>query len=181
MTVDITTAIALALPDQISFDDYLTAGHQIAHAQRHLNWLAGDWINEGKARFPDQIKAAIKSVLQDHAKEAMKLSEVASAFPPEQREQSLSWKHYADMAPLPPAEKKRLIQSAVENDWSATEARAEAMEAQVQLGLKTILPDDDPDNDQLVALARTWNRAQVSVRQEFVEMIKEANFGVVEP
>ena len=179
--IDISTAVALSLPDQISFDDYLAAGQQIAHAQRHLNWLTGDWINEGKTRFPDQVKDALKTVLQDRAKEALKLSEVASAFPPEQREQSLSWKHYADMAPLPPAEKKRLIKSAVENNWTATEARAEAMEVQVQLGLKTILPDDDPDNDQLVALARAWNRAQIPVRQEFIDMLEEANFGVIEP
>ena len=43
------------------------------------------------------------------------------------------------------------------------------------------LNDDDPEYKQLVALARAWNRACKSVRNEFAQMVNEANTGVIDP
>ena len=44
-----------------------------------------------------------------------------------------------------------------------------------------ILPrEDDAEDDALMALVRAWNRAPVSVREEFAEMMAGSAMGVIE-
>jgi hypothetical protein len=106
--------------------------------------------------------------------------ETAAAFPATLRDAKLSIDHYAVVKSLPRDEALPLLRQARSQHWTPGETRIEAVKRQAEIGLSNFLPRDDPEHDMLMAITRAWNRANVSVREQFVELAAESHLGVID-
>lgn len=173
-----TAALALALPDNLPFQDWLAQGRALATSKRHIDWLIGDWITFGREHFPEQLDLALADV-SDDPRNLKRIEKTARAFPPSQRCASLSFEHHAHVADLPAQEALPLLREAEREKLPAKKLRIKAMLHKVNTG--KILPrEDDVDDDALMAMVRAWNRAPVAVREEFAELVAESHLGVIE-
>lgn len=175
------TAIAAA-----SFDDWRALGRSLAHTRITIDFALGDWLNQGREQFaPEQIEMVLGEIASDaeQARQMRRVEKVAKAFPPAIRNTALTFEHHAHLADLPVQEALPLLKEAGDAKMSAKALRTAAMLRKVDLGL--VLPrEDDPEDDAMLALCRAWNRAPLSVREDFYAMaeeVAETGFGVVEP
>lgn len=83
MTMEVS--LALALPETTSFPDWLSTGRALANSKRNIDWLIGDWLNFGKARFPEQIEMAIAELGED-PRRLKRIETTVAAFPPHKRQ-----------------------------------------------------------------------------------------------
>lgn len=174
-----TAALALALPENMTFDSWLTEGRTLAATKRHMDFLIGDWINFGRQHFPEQIQESLPGLFDD-MKLAKRAEKTAAAFPPHLRDASLTFEHHAHVADLPMQEALPLLKQAHDQNLPARKLRVQAMLRKVETG--QVLPrEDDPEDDELLACVRAWNRARTSVREDFAEMVAESGFGIIEP
>lgn len=173
-----TAALALALPDNLAFEDWLAQGRALASTKRHLDFLVGDWILFGREHFPEQLDLALADV-SDDPRNLKRIEKTARAFPPSQRCASLSFEHHAHVADLPTQEALPLLREAEREKLPAKKLRIKAMLRKVETG--QILPrEEDAEDDALMALVRAWNRAPVSVREEFAELMADSAMSVIE-
>jgi hypothetical protein len=175
------TAIAAA-----NFDDWLALGRSLAHTRLTIDFALGDWLAQGRDTFaPEQIEMALGEIAADveQARALRRVEKVARAFPPAQRHAALTFEHHANLVDLPTQEALPLLVRAGKERLTAKQVRTAAMLRKVDLGL--VLPrEDDPEDDAMLALCRAWNRAPLSVREDFYAMaeeVAETGFGVVEP
>lgn len=171
-------AVALALPEATPYPQWLALGRSLAARKRNTDWLIGDWINFGRQHYPEQIQQSLFDLGHDD-RTVRRIEKTAKAFPPATRLASLSFDHHAHVADMPTQEALPLLKQAHDAHWTARQTRVEAMLRKVDIG--QILPrEDDADDDALMALVRSWNRAGKSVRQDFAEMVAESALGVIE-
>ena len=176
MTMEVS--LALALPETTSFPDWLSTGRSLANSKRNIDWLIGDWLNFGKARFPEQIEMAIAELGED-PRRLKRIETTVAAFPPHKRDGALSFDHHAHVADMPQQEALPLLKAAHQANWTARQLRIEAMLRKVEIG--QILPrEDDAEDECLLAMVRAWNRATRHAREEFADMIADTHFGLIE-
>lgn len=101
---------ALALPDDMTFDQWRDIGIQLGRARTRLNWCIGDWWIFGGHNYGDRRQQAIAwggptfQTCED-------CGWVARRFEPSRRREALSFTHHREVAGLDPAEADRLL------DW----------------------------------------------------------------
>lgn len=173
------TSLALSLPDDTPYPDWIATGRQLATSKRHIDWLIGDWITFGRQHFPEQIEMALGEITEDPGR-LRRIEKTAAAFPPHLRDASLSFDHHAHVADMPVQEALPLLKQAHDEKLPARQLRIRAMLRKVETG--QILPrEDDAEDDALLACVRAWNRAPRNVREDFAEMIADSDLGVIEP
>jgi hypothetical protein len=173
-----TAALALALPENLAFDDWLAKGRSLALSKKHMDFLIGDWIAFGRQHFPEQIQEVLPGMFDDE-RQLKRIEKTARAFPPSQRCASLSFEHHAHVADLPTQDALPLLREAEREKLPAKKLRIKAMLRKVETG--QILPrEEDAEDDALMALVRAWNRAPVSVREEFAELVADSALGLIE-
>lgn len=174
----IPTIPALDLAENTPYPQWLGIGRQLANQKRNIDWLIGDWIAFGRKHFPDQIQLALADMADDPAR-LKRIERTAATFPPHLRQPSLTFDHHAHVVDMPVQEALPLLQRSAREKLTPRQLRIEAMLRKVETG--QILPrEDDPEDDALLALVRAWNRAPVSVREDFAEMMAECHFGLIE-
>lgn len=178
MTTEITPeAVALALPEDIAFSEWIDLGRNLASQKRHIDWLIGDWITFGRQRFPEQVELALEQF--GDRKQVKRIEKTVEAFPPHLRSKVLSFDHHAHVADMPAQEALPLLKKAETENLDARHLRIEAMLRKVEIG--QIYPrDEDHEDDMLLALVRAWNRASRNVRSEFFEMAEKSKHGLVD-
>jgi len=160
------------------FLEWLDKGREIVRKRKELEWDLADWVLEGREHFPEQLDLALADV-SDDPRNLKRIEKTARAFPPSQRCASLSFEHHAHVADLPTQDALPLLREAERERLPAKKLRIKAMLRKVETG--QILPrEDDAEDDALMALVRAWNRAPVSVREEFAEMMADSAMGVIE-
>lgn len=172
-------AVTLALPEQLSMFDWQAIGEQIAAQHRNVNWLLGDWIVGGQARFGDEALSFAERLIGD-PKPLKAIMAVAKAVPPSRRDPALSFKHYAEVQALPAPEQDALLAKAKQLGWNSQKVRHEAYQRRVEIGQVQMWSDDDWMQHALQSLAKAWNRAPIEARKEFAEMVKESDYGVID-
>lgn len=123
----------LVLRKKPTYDQWDGIGELLANFERGLQFMIGDWANQGEMIFGEEASHAI-----DHGRFAAETLRqfrwVAERVPPENRRPDLSFDHHVAVAALPPANQKqwltRAVDAASENDgdgkpWSANRMRAE--------------------------------------------------------
>ena len=169
------------IPQDIVSDRYmvwLKRGRDIVRRRKELDWDLADWVVEGREHFPEQLDLALADI-SDDPRNLKRIEKTAKAFPPSQRCASLSFEHHAHVADLPTQEALPLLREAEREKLPARKLRIRAMLRKVETG--QILPrEDDAEDDALMALVRAWNRAPRSVREEFAELMRDSDYGVVE-
>ena len=172
-------ATALALPDGMPYAEWRALGDDIMQRQRNTLWLAADWFLYGQTHFAEQLKLDLPEITDD-PKLLRKAAAVAQAFGADNRSPALSYQHYAHVADMPAGEADALLAQAKAERWPAKRLRIVAMERKTALGQITVFSDDDYAYHALQDLARRWNRATAETRQEFLDMVEEANGGIVD-
>lgn len=177
------TALAPITADAVDFELWREQGRSLANTRLQIDWLLGDWLAAGREHFaPEQIEMVLGEIAGDvqQARQLRKVERVAKAFPPSLRNTALTFEHHAHLADLPVQEALPLLKEASEKKLTAKEVRTAAVLKKVDLGL--VLPrEDDPEDDAMLALCRAWNRAPLTVREDFAEMVAESHMGVIEP
>lgn len=196
-------ALALEIPRNQTFEQWVEMGRSLAEGQRVVNWWIGDWWNAGKRKYGEARAAA--EAMRVFGKEYDQVRDcgyVAARFKPAERSASLTFDHHRRAAPLVIAEAVkdeqtgerevrivdnkeaiRILRRAEQDGLSTREVRVEVVKRQTALGhfptRDTI--DDDPEYTELVDIARRWNRARRSVRQTFLDLANESNLEEIDP
>jgi hypothetical protein len=171
--------VGLALPDDLAFEDWVSLGRDLANQRRNVDWMLGDWLAQGRERFADQIQFDfLADALGIAPKRLRTAAEVAQHFPPAARDETLSIEHHAHVAALPSTEALTILKKAKEQHLTPEETRIEAVKCRAII--EPPLIRDDPEYDQLIAISRAWNRANASVREQFMDLANEANLGVID-
>lgn len=179
--VPIDKATSLNLPGDISFEDWLEVGRDLAAGRRRIDWLIGDWLSEGRQRFNGQAEFEFLSEALGVSERALTtVAKAVRAFPPHCRDAALTIEHHAHAAALPEPERLPFLTKARREHWTPEQARVEVIKLRVAVGDTNPLPREDPDYDAVIAIVRAWNRAQPHVRQSFMELATEAKFGVID-
>lgn len=171
-------AVALALPSETPYPQWVSIGRSLAARKRNTDWLIGDWIAFGRTNYPEQIQDALFDLGQDQ-RAIRRIEKTAKAFPPEIRVNRLSFDHHAHVADLPTQDALPLLKQAHDAKSTARQFRIDAMLYKHENGY--IIPrEDDAEDDAMMALVRSWNRATSNVREDFAEMVKDSGLGVIE-
>jgi len=171
-------AIALALPDDLPFGDWMTVGKDLFDRRRKCDWMIADWWRHGHANFRAEPQFAL--MLEQTAADPKRLSamaKVAEAFPPHMRAGSLSFEVHREIASVAtPEDRLAMIARADQERWTEKTAHQNVVTYRYEQG--TLLPEDDPENREAVEIIRAWNRASPSARAYAYELMPE-NFGAI--
>jgi hypothetical protein len=127
-------ATVLALPDDLTHDEWAALGVHLHTAMNSTAWWVGDWLLYGHLRFDTDEGGEIRSAgaatsrqylaaLGFEHEEIVRPRRVASVFPPGTRHERLSWSHHLEVAALDGADAHHLLNEAEENGWSTRELR----------------------------------------------------------
>lgn len=134
----VCTPTGLALPDDLTFDEWQAFASPILGAARASQWWVGDWIVAGKTKWGSLYTTAVDvtGLSYDTLRHATK---VCRAFPIGSRRPNLPFAHHRVVCDsAPPEEWDRWLDAAVEHGWSRDELRAAIREART-------LPADSTD------------------------------------
>lgn len=174
-------ALSLEIPRGQSFDDWVVMGRKLCASSQVINWYIGDWWAAGQHRYGARAKGAAEGIFGKEFQTLMNAASVCRAFETSRRREGLTWSHHAEVAALPPEEADGLLTKAETDRLSTRELRKEVLRHRLARGDFAPRDDDDPEHTELLAIARAWNRARVSVRQEFYELAEEAGTGEIDP
>lgn len=102
--------------------EWAAAGRRIGAVGRSIQWLLGDWITYGNAKFGERYARASKITGYD-SQTLMNMVYVASRFSISRRRENLSWSHHEALAALPTEEQERWLNEAVVQRWSVSDLR----------------------------------------------------------
>lgn len=159
------TALALDLPNEQSFEDWLDLGRNLASANKVLQWWIGDWWAAGSHRYGERAKAAAEGIFGREFGTLMNLASVSRAFETSRRREHLSFAHHVEVASLDPVVADDLLERAERDGWTRNDIRAEA--ALLKPAVATARYPD-PVEIEWSALRAAWQRARVSVRERFI-------------
>jgi hypothetical protein len=173
----IQPTVALNIPGDASFDQWMQTGQQLARMRDRLGFLVGDWINHGRGHFPEQMDLALESINID-VKFARRASLIAEQFPAHCRDQALSFDHHRAVIKLPQPERLELLNKAHESHWSIQDLREAVVQKRYENG--SLFDDEDVDTALAVQIIRAWNRATPAGREYFYELAKVASLDVID-
>lgn len=116
------TSTGLALPKDLTFDDWQAVGVSLLNVERGINWAIGDWLNYGQSRYGAKYTAAVEATGRD-VQTLMNVAWVASRFTISRRRETLSWSHHAEVAGMEPRQADAILKEAEQLGWSRSELR----------------------------------------------------------
>lgn len=175
--------LALDIPKNQSFDQWVEMGRSLCEGQRVVNWWIGDWWAAGSHRYGERAKVAAEGIFGREFGALMNMASVCRSFETSRRREALSFTHHQEVAALDPGEADALLVRAETEQMSTRELRVEVVKRRVALGHFPSRDDtdDDPEHTELVDIARRWNRARRSVRQEFLDLANESGLEEIDP
>jgi len=102
--------------------EWAAAGRRIGVVGRCIQWLLGDWIAYGNAKFGERYSLAGKITGYD-TQTLMNMVYVASRFPISRRREKLSWSHHETLSALDLDEQDRWLDQAATHRWSVADLR----------------------------------------------------------
>jgi len=184
MTIDTLSrpALALDVPKDQTFDQWVAMGQSLAEGQRVISWWIGDWWAAGSHRYGERAKAAAEGIFGREFGDLANIASVCRSFETSRRREHLTFTHHREVAALPPKEADALLDRAETGSLSTRELRVEAMKRKVALGIfkPRDQVDDDPDYYAIKGMAAAWNRGSREARKEFADMVAQSDLGVIE-
>lgn len=114
--------VAWAPNRELDAHEWAAAGRRIGAVGRCIQWLLGDWIAYGNAKFGERYARAGKITGYD-TQTLMNMVYVASRFPVSRRRENLSWSHHETLAGLESDEQDRWLDQATAHRWSVADLR----------------------------------------------------------
>jgi hypothetical protein len=124
----------LAIPDDLTLDQWAAIGNDLRSAINSTPWWVGDWLVYAQQRFEtDEAGNAVSSGVAEvnrrladlgfeHA-QTLRCLRVAAKFPPAARREELSWAHHDEVSALDSSTANHLLNEAVECGWSTAQLR----------------------------------------------------------
>jgi hypothetical protein len=107
---------------ELDAHEWAAAGRRIGAVGRCIQWLLGDWIAYGNAKFGERYARAAKITGYD-TQTLMNMVYVASRFPTSRRREMLSWSHHETLAALGVEEQDHWLDQAATHRWSVADLR----------------------------------------------------------
>jgi hypothetical protein len=126
-------SIAWRPSHELDAREWAMAGHRIGTVGRRIQWLLGDWIAYGSAKFGQRYTSAAKVTGYD-TQSLMNMVYVASRFSVSRRRETLSWSHHEAVAALEDEDQETWLDRAVEHRWSVSDLRMMLRAARRQEG-----------------------------------------------
>lgn len=114
--------VAWAPNQELNANEWAAAGRRIGAVGRCIQWLLGDWIAYGNAKFGERYARAAKITGYD-TQTLMNMVYVASRFEISRRRENLSWSHHETLAALDVDEQDHWLDQAQVNRWSIADLR----------------------------------------------------------
>ncbi len=117
------TPIGLNLPADLSYDDYVKIGYELAERRKHVMWQIAEWILFGERVHGETYAQAVlitglsEGTLKNYVSTAHRVAE-------ERRRTELHFSHHQEVKALEPAEQEEWLDKAVVNGWNRAELRA---------------------------------------------------------
>jgi hypothetical protein len=175
--------VALALPDDIQFADWITLGKDLFTRHRQTEWMLADWLRVGTERFNDeaQFNLFLGEIGVD-PKRAIADAKVAKLIPPAWRSDRVSFdvcKHIAKVEDE--VTRQRMLKQAVEEHWNEKAANHAVVQHKVETG--KLFPDGDDVSRLATEIVRCWNRANPEAREYFfalAEMAAAKDYSIID-
>jgi hypothetical protein len=110
--------------EEVELSDWVEHGRRLGLVGRCVGWWIGDWLRYGNMKFGERYARASRITGYD-AHTLMNMVYVASAYDVSERRANLSFSHHAELAALPPAERRRWLDLAEEKRLSVRCLREE--------------------------------------------------------
>ncbi len=114
--------VAWAPSHELDAHEWAAAGQRIGAVGRCIQWLLGDWIAYGNAKFGERYSRAAKITGYD-TQTLMNMVYVASRFPVSRRRENLSWSHHETLAGFGLEERDLWLDQSVTHRWSVADLR----------------------------------------------------------
>lgn len=112
----------------LTFDEWMSAGRQIARISTASAWWIGDWLSYGECAYGSRYRIAIDLTSFDY-KTLRNYVWVARRFELSRRRDSLSFQHHAEVAALAEPEQDLWLSRAERGRWSRNELRRQLAHA----------------------------------------------------
>lgn len=114
--------VAWTPPHELDSHEWAAAGRRIGAVGRCIQWLLGDWIAYGNAKFGERYARVAKITGYD-TQTLMNMVYVASRFSVSRRREMLSWSHHETLAALDSKEQDHWLDKAATHRWSVADLR----------------------------------------------------------
>lgn len=170
-------SLALDLPKDQTFDEWVETGRNLASANKVLQWWIGDWWAAGSHRYGERARVAASGIFGVEFQSLMDLASVCRAFPTSRRRETLSFTHHREVAGLEPTKADELLERAESDGWSTRDIRAEAaVFRKAPAGGNTISGDARAEAYEWSALVGTWRRTRPDLRERFLGSLRGIEF-----
>jgi hypothetical protein len=106
----------------LTFDEWVRAGRQIARISSASAWWVGDWLVYGERAYGTRYRAALELTSFDY-KTLRNYAWVARRFDMSRRRDALSFQHHAEVAALDEPEQELWLNRAEMGRWTRNELR----------------------------------------------------------
>lgn len=178
-------AMAVITATEIStdpaFETWVSTGRDLLAQRTAIDWQLSDWIASGQDQFGAQLPLDLLADELGIAPKRLKAAaSTAKAFPPALRDASLTFDHHAAVATLPRDEALPLLKMARENRLDEREVRQEAVKRKAEIGQVCNFTDEDWEHHELMTITRAWNNARRLVREQFMDLARESEWGPID-
>jgi len=125
------TQSALILKPGITFEQWQAMGENLGAIAKSVMFWIGDWINYGESAFGEKYAQAMD--ITGYSYRTVKQAKyIAKKFPPEERDERLTFTHYTAVAGEPPEKARQLLNEAIEQDLTVEELKLHRKGGDVQ-------------------------------------------------
>jgi hypothetical protein len=125
-----TTAVGLNLPSDLTWDQWVAYGAQLKVVESAIQFWVGDWINAGDKLDRERVWQELHN-LGFVKQTVLNWASVARKIPPERRRARIDYSLQAALAYIEPKLADKLLDEAVEGEWTVRELREKMKEGSV--------------------------------------------------
>jgi hypothetical protein len=119
-----SSSVAWTPGDDIDVVAWVRVGHRLGAMTRCSQWLLGDWIRYGTARWGEKYTEAARITGYD-VQSLRNIAYVAGRVEASRRRDNLTWSHHAEVCSLEPEEQDRWLDLAAAERMSVADLRIE--------------------------------------------------------
>ena len=120
----------LVLPEDLTIEQWLEEGKRLERISKATQWWWGDYFRYGERRWPEKYSQALDASGFTSMQTLYNATWVATAFPPERRNEKLKFGHHDAVATkkLTQEDQDKLLAEAAKKEWSVKELRTKVKE-----------------------------------------------------
>lgn len=113
--------VGLKIDDWVDFETWMSVGRALEIAGMALQWYFGDWLTHGEKKWGEKYAQALDA----HKKTGIPVDTlrnyqwVAERVPFVTRVTNLDWSSHREVATLPQADQKQVLQKAIKGGWTS--------------------------------------------------------------